>query len=132
MIIEVESNDNCATDLFVRFKEVSPARPVFQVRLYDRTPAGEWYCVTGWSIDTNAPICPAYAQMVEDSGSGLAYVVYGGSGGLRFKPSNLDEEWDIGSRQQWGEAYLLLASERDLRCGDEAAGAVMSTHMPSN
>lgn len=121
MIIEVEANDNCETGLFVRFQEVSHARPVSQVRLYDRNPAGEWYWVTGWSDSNAAPVCPAHAQMVEDSGSGLACVVYGGLYGLRFKPIDLDEAWDLGSPYQWGEAYLLLAGDRDLRYGDEAS-----------
>ena len=126
MIIEVEANDNCETELFVRFKEVSPARPVLQVRLYDRDSAGAWYWVVGWSDDSAAPVCPAYAQVVEDSGSGLAYVVYGGRSGLRFKPIDRDEPGDLASRHQWGEAYVLLASDRDLRYGDEASEAAAS------
>ncbi|HSE57629.1 MAG TPA: hypothetical protein VLA99_02915 [Nitrospiraceae bacterium] len=126
MIIEVEANDNCETGLFVRFKDVSPARPVHQVRLYDRDPAGAWYWITGWSDNSQTPDCPACAQVVEDSGSGLACVVYGGRYGLRFKPIDLNEPWDLGSPHQWGEAYLLLASDRDLRYADEAAGAAPS------
>ena len=49
MIVEAESNDNCDTSFFARFKEVGPARPVVQVRLYERNPTGEWCWVTGWS-----------------------------------------------------------------------------------
>lgn len=113
MIVEVESNENCETGFFARFKEVGPARKVLQVRLYDRNPAGEWYWVTGWSDNETTPTCPAYAQLVEDSGSGLAHLVYGGIYGLRFKPVNIDEAWNLESPHQWGEAYLSLASERD-------------------
>ena len=47
MIVEVESNDNCETSFFGRFKEVSPKQPLNQVRLYERNAAGEWYWVTG-------------------------------------------------------------------------------------
>lgn len=115
MIVEVESNDNCESSVFARFKEVGPARPVRQVRLYDRNPAGEWYWVTGWSDNTDTPACAAYAQLVEDSGSGLAHLIYGGLYGLRFKPIDVDEPWSLESAHQWGEAYLSLASERDLR-----------------
>lgn len=115
MIVEVESNDNCETSFFARFKEVRPARPVDRVKLYDRNPAGEWYSVTGWSDDSRSPACPAYAQLVEDSGSGLAHLVYGGIYGLRFKPFALDEPWSLTSSNQWGEAYLSLSSEKDLR-----------------
>lgn len=117
MIVEVESNENCEASFFARFKEAGPARPVTQVRLFDRNPAGEWYWVTGWSDDQTTPVCPAHAQLVEDSGAGLAHLVFGGICGLRFKPINIDEPWSLDSPHQWGEAYLSLASERDLRYG---------------
>ncbi len=115
MIVEVESNDNCEASYFARFKEVGPARPVLQVRLYDRNPTGEWYWVTGWSDDEQTPVCSAYARLVEDSGSGLAHLVYGGIYGLRFKPNNIEETWTLESPHQWGEAYLSLTSDHDLR-----------------
>lgn len=118
MIVEVESNENCEGSVFVRFKEAGPARQVIQVRLYDPNPAGEWYWITGWSDDEQTPACPAYAQLVEDSGSGLTHLVYGGIHGLRFKPINIEEAWNFESPVQWGEAYLSLASDRDLRYAD--------------
>jgi hypothetical protein len=118
MIVEVESNDNCETSFFGRFKEVGHARPILQVRLYDRNPAGEWYWITGWSDDEQMPACPAYARLVEDSGAGLTLLVYGGLYGLRFKPINVEEAWNLESPVQWGEPYLSLASDRDLRYAD--------------
>ena len=117
MIIEVESNENCEASFFARFKEAGPARPVIQVRLYERNPAGEWYSVTGWSDDSHTPECPAYAQRIEDSGSGLAHLVYGGIYGLRFKPADVEEPWSLESVHQWGETHLSLSSEGDLRYG---------------
>ena len=119
MIVEVESNENCEGSVFARFKEAGPARPVLQVRLYDRNPAGEWYWVTGWNDDEKTPACLAYAQLVEDSGAGLTHLVYGGRYGLRFRPLDIDERWSLESSHQWGEAYLSLASDRDLRYADE-------------
>ncbi len=115
MIVEVESNENCEASFFARFKEAGPARAVIQVRLHDRNPAGEWYWVTGWSDNAEAPPCPAYAQRVEDSGSGIAHLVYGGLYGLRFKPVASDEAWSLESVHQWAETHLLLSSDRDLR-----------------
>ncbi|MCG3775427.1 MAG: hypothetical protein JW395_2265 [Nitrospira sp.] len=115
MIVEVESNDNCAASVFARFKEIRPARPVLHVKLYERNPAGEWYWVTGWSDNAAIPACQAYAQLVEDSGAGLTHLVYGGIHGLRFKPINIEEAWGLESPHQWGEAYLSLASDRDLQ-----------------
>ena len=118
MIVEVESNDNCETSFFGRFKEAGPARQIIQAKLYDRNPTGEWYWVTGWSDDERAPVCAAYAQLVEDSGAGLTYLVFGGLYGLRFKPINSIEFWNLGSPHQWGETHLSLASDRDLRYTD--------------
>jgi hypothetical protein len=118
MIVEVEANDNCRDGFFARFKEAGLARPVVQVRLYDRNPAGEWCWVTGWSDNAETPACPAYGQLVEDSGSGLAHLVFGGIYGLRFKPVAVDEPWSLESSNQWGETHLSLSSERDLRYGD--------------
>lgn len=115
VIVEVESNENCETGVFVRFKEAGAARPVLQVRLYDRTAAGEWCWVTGWNDNATTPVCPAYAQLVEDSGAGLAYLVYGGLYGVRLNPIRLDEPWSLTNPNQWGEPYLLLSSDRDLR-----------------
>ncbi len=115
MIVEVESNENCEGSAFARFKEVGPARPINQVKLYDRNPTGEWYWITGWSDDEQTPACPAYAQLVEDSGAGLTHLVYGGLYGLRFKPIHIEEAWNLESPHQWGETYLSLASDRDLR-----------------
>lgn len=118
MIVEVESSNNCETSFFARFKEAGPARAVLQVQLYERNPSGEWYWVTGWSDNETTPACQAYAQLVEDSGSGLAHVIYGGLYGLRFRPTNIDEPWSLKSPHQWGEPYLSLTSDRDLRYAD--------------
>jgi hypothetical protein len=115
MIVEVESSENCEASVFARFKEAGPARSVAQVRLYDRNPAGEWYEVTGWSDHPETPVCPAYARLVEDSGSGLAHLVYGGIYGLRFRSGAIEEPWSLTNSNQWGETHLLLSSERDLR-----------------
>lgn len=118
MIVEVEPSDNCEMSVFARFKEAGPARPVVQVRLYDRNQAGEWVLGHWLEDDEETPACEAYAQLVEDSGSGLAHLIYGGIYGLRFKPITIEEPWSLASEHQWGDAYLSLASERDLQYGD--------------
>jgi hypothetical protein len=71
--------------------------------------------VTGWSDNSETPECPAYALVVEDSGAGLAHLVYGGIYGLRFKPVDAEQSWSLESPHQWGETHLSLSSERDLR-----------------
>ena len=121
MYVEVDANSNCEHSVFIRFRELGPGRAVSQVRVYDRVSTGAWCQVTGWRDDTSAPACPAMAQPVEDSGTGVVYLVFGGNGGIRLKPLDVDEEWDLGNTRQWGEAYLLLADQRDIRFADDPA-----------
>lgn len=120
MYVEVEPNLNCDSSVFVRFREQGPARPVVQVRLYERTSSGEWCWITGWRDDSSNPTCPAWAQPVEDSGAGMAYLIAGGNWGLRLRPVGINEEWSLKSPSQWGEAYLLLTDRRDIRFADDA------------
>lgn len=118
MYVEVDANPNCEHSVFIRFRELGPGRPVSQVRVYDRASTGEWCRVTGWRDDPSAPVCPAMAQPVEDSGVGTVYLVSGGNGGIRLQPLETDEEWSLDSARQWGEAYLLLTDQRDVRFAD--------------
>ena len=122
MVVEVESNPNCESSLYARFKESGPVRRVEQVRTFERRTEGEWCWVTGWTDDPDSPRCPAHAQLVEDSGSGLTHVVFGGLWGVRLKPVALDEDWSLESRNQWGEPYLALADRRDIRFAEDESG----------
>ncbi|MFM8551465.1 MAG: hypothetical protein ACKOCD_04005 [Nitrospiraceae bacterium] len=124
MFVEVESNPNCEQSVFARFKEAGPARKVTQVRSYERSAEGDWCWVTGLTDDPERPLCPAHAQLVEDSGAGLAYLVYGGLWGVRLKQVALTEEWSVDSRNQWGEPYLLLAEAKDLRFEEDTSRPV--------
>src|SRR5690242_1599315 len=103
MFVEVESNSNCEQSICARFKEAGPARPVVQIKVFDRKPQGEWCWVTAWSDDVDQPRCAAEAQLVEDSGAGLSYLIFGGLGGIRLKPISIAEEWNSTSPNQWGE-----------------------------
>jgi hypothetical protein len=114
MFVEVEANPNCETSCFARFKEIGPPRRVAQVRTYERRAQGEWCWVTGWT-DESPQTCPAYARPVEDSGAGVAHLIYGGVWGVRLKPVTLSEDWNLESAHQWGEPYLSLADEKDIR-----------------
>ena len=119
MFVEVESNENCETSVFARFKEVGAARPVAQIRSFERRAEGEWCWVTGWSDDPAQPCCAAYARTVEDSGAGLTNLIFGGIWGIRLKPVALAEDWSLESKNQWGEPYLSLADARDIKYADE-------------
>ncbi len=78
------------------------------------TPAGPdgWCDVTGWNED--GP-CPAYAAKAEDSGEGAVLLVYGGDWGIRLRPENTDEEWDLDNGSQWGEPCLMLGPDTPTR-----------------
>ena len=117
MFLEVESSKNCELSLFLRFKEVEPPKPVIQIKSYERASNGEWCDVVGYSDDEDTPWSTAMAQPVEDSGAGLAILIFGGVGGIRLKPVSCEEAWNLESRKQWGETHLLLADSRDLRYG---------------
>ncbi len=115
MFIEVEENPNCETSVFLRFKELGPARRLRQVRSYERSARGEWCDVVGWTDQEDGSACQAMVQPVEESGRGAAYVVFGGLWGLRFRNEGAQESWSLDSPNQWGEAYLLLMDPHDLR-----------------
>ena len=119
MFVEVENNPNCEGSVFLRFKELGQARQITHVKTYDRNSRGEWCAVAGWCDDPHQPVCPAFAQKVEDSGTGISYLIFGGNCGIRFRPESSFENWNLESTEQWGEAYLSLSDERDIRYKDE-------------
>lgn len=111
---EIEENPNCRPADMMRFREIGPAKRATQVRLYHENPNGRWYAVTGWTGRTEAPTAEAFIQPVEDSGSGVAYLLFSaGNCGLRFKfrPEN---PWSLTDSNQWGEPFLLLGDLRDV------------------
>ena len=114
MYFEVDENPNYPNSVSMRFKELGPAKVIKQLRVSDRKSDGELCWITGWCDDSNKPLCPAYAQPVEESGQGLAYLIYGGNWGIRLKPVGLNEDWNLSSPNQWGEAFLLISSPRSI------------------
>ncbi len=119
MYFEVDENPNHPGSVSMRFKELGPARPIKQLRVSDRMSDGELCWVTGWCDDAKQPRSTAYVQPVEESGLGLAYLIYGGNWGIRFKPVTLNEDWDLASPHQWGEAFLLIGDLRGIVFADE-------------
>lgn len=111
---EIEENPNCRAADMMRFREIGPAKRVVQVRLYHEDSNGKWYGVTGWTDRPEAPTAEAFIQPVEDSGSGVAYLLFSaGPCGLRFKPHS-ESPWSLTDPSQWGEPFLLLGDSRDV------------------
>ena len=109
--INVSESANCPLSLNRVFDAMR--EPVQVVRLMASDPEGKpLVCnVTGWS--TSGP-CPAYAALVEDSGEGVAMLIYGGEEGIRLKAVDSQGDWDLNSSSQWGEACLLLDKDVQL------------------
>ena len=110
MYLEVEDNPNCEDSVSMRFKELGPPQRIKQIKIESHGKGSDLCWVVGWSDDPDQPVGPAYAQKVEDSGMGRAFLIYGGIFGIRLRPVRIDEPWDTNSKNQWGEAFLLLGN----------------------
>ncbi len=95
------------------FHDVEPAQPAGQVRLTRDGGLPQWYDVTGWTVDDRP--CPAWLQKVDDSGDGVAFLLYGGEAGLRLRPTDTRQPWDRGDSRQWGEPFLIMGDRADVR-----------------
>ena len=111
IVVDVEAGENCPYSMQSVFSELEAGREVRQVRLYLAGPEGAPHDVTGW--DEEGP-CPAMGTVVEDSGQGRAYLIHGGSGGLRFRAAGSETSWDVAASGQWGESHLLLSDAADI------------------
>lgn len=115
LFLEVEEGENQPLSLQLVFSAVAEPRAVRRVRLYDRgVPEGSWYDVAGWNAD--GPSGEVAGVLVEDSGSGFAYLIHGGEQGLRLRPSG-GAPWDLADREQWGQTHMVLESESDIEWG---------------
>ena len=103
--VDVSASGNCPLSLTRMFDAMEDPVRVSRVLASDPDDREAMCDVTGWSA---AGPCPAYAVLVEDSGDGLAMLIYGGEEGIRLRLPDSEEEWDLQSPQQWGEACLLL------------------------
>ena len=112
-LIEIPANPNCPPVELRVFHDLGPTSPVAQVRLARQPGSPEWYDVTGWT--SAGASCPALRQKVDDSGEGVAWLLFGGDAGLRLKPAGSAKPWRLTDRRQWGEPFLLLVDERDVR-----------------
>ena len=112
--IEVEENDNCEYMPLQVYEARADPVPVRRARLFEPERPHGVYQVTGWSSEGSGTPCPAMYVPVSDSGQAAVHLVYGGDWGVRLKPSDSDQGWDINSPNQWGEPYLMLIDEGDV------------------
>jgi len=105
MFIDVEPNDNINSRVSTLYRDRGTPREVYCIK-YDLQGTDEPVQITGYDLDTGKP-CPAYACPIEESGDGLALLIYGGSGGIRLKRLEDESAWDVSSTNQWGETHLI-------------------------
>jgi len=111
VVLEIAPNENCdPVDLRV-FHNLQAPRAITQMCM-TRDGQEVWCDITGWT-QNNTP-CPAYAQEVDDSGEGVAILVYGGDAGLRFRDVSHREDWGIDQDNQWGESFIITTDSKDL------------------
>ena len=113
VIVEILENPNCSAADARVFHDLETPRRMHQVRLERRLGHPQWHDVTGWT--TAGTPCPAIIQKVDDSGEGVAFLIYGGDAGLRLKPRGHTEPWRLDDSKQWGEPFLLVADLSDVR-----------------
>ena len=115
-VISIPANPNCPAVEMRLFHDLEPPRPVRQVRLERRPGRPEWCEVTGWT--SGGASCPALLQKVDDSGEGVAWLLFGGDAGLRFRRRGNRGPWTLADPEQWGEPFLLMG---DLSASQVAA-----------
>lgn len=96
------------------FKNLSEPFPVAQVRIFEGGAESILYAITGWRLDERSPLTEAMAVQVEDSGSGAAWLIYGGDAGLRLRPAGSESEWSLSDPEQFGETHLVLGDAEDI------------------
>ena len=118
LYIEVEENENCEYMPLLIYEARADEMPVKKVRLFDSDRPDGSYQVTGWTSDRSGTPCIAKYAPVSDSGQAVVHLVWGGDWGIRLKPDDSEEAWDIDSPNQWGEPYLMLTDETDILLDD--------------
>ena len=113
VIIEIPPNPNCEMVGMRVFHDLEPPRPVTQVRLEHERGSPQWYEVVAWTAAGSAQ--QALAQKVDDSGEGVAFLIYGGDAGVRLRPVGSAQPWQLDHPQQMGLPFILTTDVADLK-----------------
>jgi len=106
--IDVSESANCPMDLVRMFDALGSPIKICKLITADRNGIDSLCDVIGWS---DIGPCSAYAVPVEDSGDGVAMLIFGGNEGIRLAVSGTTYEWSLSNDDQWGEACLLVDKE---------------------
>jgi len=105
MYLIVEENQNCSAEERV-FSSSGEEKIVLSVQVETPDSSVSWCDVVG--VEESGQFTHAKAVQVEDSGAGLAWLVYGGLWGLRFRKKGDTTEWSLENKRQWGEPFKVL------------------------
>lgn len=103
MFLVIEENPNCRPDERV-FPTSGTSRTVKKLNVKKPGGGEGWHEVIG--VGSDKSFQPAQALQMEDSSAGVAWLIFGGDWGLRFKSN--DQPWSLDDTQQWGEPFLVL------------------------
>ncbi|QPJ64654.1 MAG: hypothetical protein G3M78_04310 [Candidatus Nitrohelix vancouverensis] len=109
MFIEVEPNKNIDACISQMYRDVSSPREAYCIQ-YQVDGKDETVRLMGYDRDENQ-FCPAYACAIEESGDGLALLIFGGNGGLRMKLLEDESDWSVDAPGQWSETHLIYPSD---------------------
>ena len=121
--LEVEENDNSEYMPLLVYEAHRLPVPISRVIIEEPGRPRDVCSVTGWSSEGDGTPCPAMYTPVSDSGQAVVHLVFGGDWGIRLKPEDLNEDWDIASVDQWGEPYIMLIEESAVLLGDDQPSA---------
>lgn len=127
MRIEVEENPNCGgTDEF-QYRELGEVRPIKAIRALESAitasadpsfgERGKTVVLEVVGVAKDGAWEDARCVKVADSGAGFAFLIFGGSWGLRLKPEWHKASWDLSDPKQWGEPFKIYGSEEDIIYG---------------
>jgi hypothetical protein len=95
VFIQIDQNPNCAPMDGQVFQPRTEPRAITHVRHEE-----VWCEITG--LDEDSDPTPAMACLIDDSGEGAAWLIFGGAWGLQLKDP---------MGREWGEPLLLLGSD---------------------
>jgi hypothetical protein len=105
VLIQIDENPNCDPWDGQVFQPRTQPKPIIQVRC-ERDGNTVWCDITG--LDDGEQLRPAMACIVDDSGDGACYLIFGGDWGLRLE--------DGSNGAKWGVPFMLLPNDgSDLR-----------------
>lgn len=112
--LEVEENDNCEYMPMQVYEARADPRPVRRIKLFEPSRPHGVYEVVGWSSEDNGVPTTAMYVPISDSGQAEVHLVCGDDWGIRLRPADSGEEWDVDSPNQWGEPYVVLIDKDDI------------------